>query len=157
MAQASWSGKFQIDGGPSLVLGNQVQLGGSASLPVTLPAYQPSQPAVQADAEHGIEAAPAKAEVKSTKTVRVLAAPDTAQMLAIHADAYTDSNDDNGKLTLTFQDSGKSKETPLDLTGDLLVANASLLNAICEDWVAIEVDSTIQQPVNVQILVVWTL
>lgn len=142
-AQASWSGKFQIDGGQSLVLGNQVPLGGSASLPVSLPAYQPA----------GKGGTPA--EVKAVTTVQVLATADKAQMLAIQADKYKDST--NGKLTLTFQDAAKTTTTPLDLTGDLLIANASLLSAICKGWVSVEVNSTIQQAVIVQILVVWNL
>lgn len=155
MAKASWSGKFQIDGGPSLLMGNQVPLGGSASLPVALPAYQPAQAAVQADPAKKIVATPAKDAVTSSKDVLVLAASDTAQILAVQAKPYTDAN--GGKLTLTFQDSAKSTTASLDLTGDLLIANASLLSAICQHWVSIKLDSTIQQPADVQILVVWTL
>lgn len=143
-AQASWSGKVQIDGGQTLVLGGQMPLGvgplflGSDSLPVTLP---------KSDGKLAV-----------TKLVHVLPAADQAHILAIKADAYSDQETPAGALTLTFQnEAGAKKSSALVLAGDLLVAGKGVLAAVSEDWVSIALSSTIQQDVNVQILVVREL
>lgn len=146
MASASFSGKFQIDGGQSLALSNQVPLGWSASLVFTLPAGTPAVPAGPGGKPPATTANP------STQTAKVLNGPVTAQMVAIHADAYPDKA---AYETLTLKLEGTGNAAELSLSGDLLIANSDLLNLICPGWNSITVTSTIQKQVNVQVLVVW--
>ena len=135
MAQASWSGKLQIDGGQSLTLNNTVTLGGSASLYATLAASDGTVAQVQS-----------------------LAFPASVQMLAIHAESYPTgvAPDTSDTLQLIFKvDTGSP--TSVDLTGDLLIANASVLKAILPNCDSVEVSSKRKQEVKVQLLAVWNL
>jgi hypothetical protein len=148
--QASWSGKVQIDGGQTLVLGDQLPLGvgptflGSDSLPVTLP---------ESDGKK-----------ETTQTVRVLAAADLAHILAIKADAYHDPVPSDapthtaptGELKIVFKNASKEGK-PITLSGDVMITGKDILAAIQADWVSIKLSSTLKQNVSVQILVVREL
>ncbi len=148
-AYASFSGKFQIDNGQSLVVNNQVSLGWSASLVLTLPQGTPAVPA----GPNGNP--PAQPAVTQSQKANVLDGSVTAQMVAIHADAYPNDTTP-GQLTVTFQGATVANKTDLNLTGDLVIANADLLQKICADWASITVTSTIAKVITVQILVVWS-
>lgn len=144
--QASWTGKVQIDGGQTLVLGDQMPLGvgpvflGSDSLPVTL---------AKSDGRRA-----------TTQEVRVLAAAGLAHILAIKADAYRVQDDQGastGALQATFKSADGEASKPMTLSSDLLVVGKDILASIKEDWVAIVLSSTLTQDVSVQILVVREL
>jgi hypothetical protein len=143
--QASWTGKLQIDGGQTLVLGGQLPLGvGSSPLGVeSLSATLPKS---------------ADGKTASEQMVRVLPAAGSAYLIAIKADAYHDQGAATGALTLTLMkgDGKTAVGNPLPLSGDVLITR-DVLAALGPDWVSINLSSTIKQDVCVQLLVVRAL